>query len=308
MARESQSWLAMQRQVCKQALTDLWRRPLGNVLTLAVLTVALTLPACFYIAAKNISIVSQAWQNPTQLTVYLASGSGDAEARQLLERVSGWQEVAQTDYISPQQGLEEFRNHVGFTKALSLLDENPLPAVLVIKPTVQWQSSAAAARLAEKLRDLAGVDDVRLDSDWLQRLEAIQQLSVSLAMLMAGLMLLAVFLIVGNTLRLQLQNQKEAVQVMKLVGATNTYILRPFLYTGAWYGLLASVFALVLTTLVCLMIESAVDKLALLYGSDFHLTGLAWDECLLLIMLSSLLGVLAARLSAGRHLKEIEPI
>lgn len=308
MARESQSWLAMQRQVCKQALTDLWRRPLGNVLTLAVLTVALTLPACFYIAAKNISIVSQAWQNPTQLTVYLASGSGDAEARQLLERVSGWQEVAQTDYISPQQGLEEFRNHVGFTKALSLLDENPLPAVLVIKPTVQWQSSAAAARLAEKLRDLAGVDDVRLDSDWLQRLEAIQQLSVSLAMLMAGLMLLAVFLIVGNTLRLQLQNQKEAVQVMKLVGATNTYILRPFLYIGAWYGLLASVFALVLTTLVCLMIESAVDKLALLYGSDFHLTGLAWDECLLLIMLSSLLGVLAARLSAGRHLKEIEPI
>ncbi|GAB6262835.1 permease-like cell division protein FtsX [Photobacterium sp. R1] len=308
MARESQSWLAMQRQVCKQALTDLWRRPLGNVLTLAVLTVALTLPACFYIAAKNISIVSQAWQNPTQLTVYLASGSGDAEARQLLERVSGWQEVAQTDYISPQQGLEEFRNHVGFTKALSLLDENPLPAVLVIKPTVQWQSSAAAARLAEKLRDQAGVDDVRLDSDWLQRLEAIQQLSVSLAMLMAGLMLLAVFLIVGNTLRLQLQNQKEAVQVMKLVGATNTYILRPFLYTGAWYGLLASVLALVLTTLVCLMIESAVDKLALLYGSDFHLTGLAWDECLLLIMLSSLLGVLAARLSAGRHLKEIEPI
>ncbi|KDM92354.1 permease-like cell division protein FtsX [Photobacterium galatheae] len=308
MARESQSWLAMQRQVCKQALTDMWRRPLGNVLTLAVLTVALTLPTCFYIAAKNISLVSQAWQNPTQLTVYLASGTGDREARQLLERVSGWQEVAQTDYISPQQGLEEFRNHAGFAKALSLLDENPLPAVLVIKPAAQWQTSEAAAGLADKLRAQAGVDDVRLDSDWLQRLEAIKQLSVTLAMLMAGLMLLAVFLIVGNTLRLQLQNQKEAVQVMKLVGATNTYILRPFLYTGAWYGLLASALALVLTTLVCLMIESAVDKLALLYGSDFHLTGLAWDEGLLLLMLSSLLGVLAARLSAGRHLKEIEPI
>ncbi|QUJ67350.1 permease-like cell division protein FtsX [Photobacterium sp. GJ3] len=308
MARESQSWLTIQRQVGKQTLTDLWRRPLGNVLTLAVLAFALTLPSCFYLAAKNISIVSAAWQNPTQLTVYLREGTRDSEARQLQESIASWAEVSQAEYISPEQGLDEFREHAGFAQALSLLDENPLPAVLVIKPIDAWQSTVQATVLAEKLSEQSGVDDVRLDSDWLQRLDAIKQLSVSLAMLMAVLMLLAVFLIVGNTLRLQLQNQKDAVQVMKLVGATNRYILRPFLYTGAWYGLLSSLAALVLTALVCLMLEGAVDKLAALYGSDFHLIGLAWDECLLLIMLSSLLGVLAARLSAGRHLKEIEPI
>ncbi|MBD8513336.1 cell division protein FtsX [Photobacterium sp. CAU 1568] len=308
MARKAQSWFSVQRQVGKQALTDLWRRPVGNVLTLAVLAFALTLPACFYLAAKNIAIVSQAWQNPTQLTVYMAPGAGDADARTLRESLAGWTEISSADYVSPQQGLDEFREHAGFAKALSLLDDNPLPAVLIIKPSVQWQSGSQAEILARKLSEQAGVDDVRLDSDWLQRLEAIKQLSVTLTMIMAGLMLLAVFLIVGNTLRLQLQNQKEAVQVMKLVGATNTYILRPFLYTGAWYGLLASVAALVLTTLVSFILESAVDKLAALYGSDFHLTGLAWDECLLLILLSALLGILAARLSAGRHLKEIEPM
>ena len=177
-----------------------------------------------------------------------------------------------------------------------------------MRPAPAWQSSEKATQLAAKIRTQPSVDEVRLDSDWLQRLAAIKELAIILASLMSGLMLFAVFLIVGNTLRLQVLNQKDEIQVMKMVGATDSFILRPYLYVGVWYGLIGAVIAWVLTAIVTILLDGAVAKLAALYDNSFRLVGLSWDESLILVMTASFLGLLAARLSAGRHLKEIEPI
>ncbi|KHT65036.1 cell division protein FtsX [Photobacterium gaetbulicola] len=301
-------FFALHKQQCKQSLTDMMRRPLGNILTLAVLAFALTLPASFYLFAKNVTMVAQVWQNPTQMTVYLEPGISAGAAKQLHDELAAWPEITGLEAISPEQGLAEFRQQAGFEQALSLLDDNPLPAVLVVTPTEAWQLDAKATELASRLRLQNGVDEVRLDSDWLQRLAAIKQLVIILAMIISGLMLFAVFLIVGNTLRLQVLNQRDEIQVMKLVGATDSFILRPYLYTGVWYGLIGGLAAWLLTALVAMLLDSAVAHLADLYDSPFRMIGLGWDESLILLMISAFLGLLAARLSAGRHLKEIEPI
>ncbi|MGF1724456.1 permease-like cell division protein FtsX [Photobacterium nomapromontoriensis] len=308
MARNKTGYFSLHKQQCKQALADLMRRPLGNILTLAVLAFALTLPASFYLFAKNVTLVAQAWQNPTQLTLYLEPGIAPPIAENLRDELAAWPEIEVVDYISPQQGLAEFRQQAGFEQALSLLDDNPLPAVLIVRPGEQWQQSEQAAELAARIRTEPAVEEVRLDSDWLQRLAAIKQLMVTLAAIISGLMLFAVFLIVGNTLRLQVLNQRDEIQVMKLVGATDSFILRPYLYTGVWYGLIGGVSAWLFTIMISILLDDAVVNLANLYDSPFRLIGLNVEEGVILVMVAIFLGLLAARLSAGRHLKEIEPI
>ncbi|WP_256383477.1 permease-like cell division protein FtsX [Photobacterium toruni] len=310
MARKSIGFFAIHRQQAGSALKDMFRRPLGNFLTLAVLAVALTLPCTFYLMAKNITVVADAWQNPSQITLYLKHNTSNDDGQALADEIKNWSQVNSVKFITADQGLEQFRQNSGFDKALNLFDEqnNPLPAVVIVEPKRGWQTTAKANQLAQKLGQQNHVAEVRLDRDWLQRLAAIQQLAIALALLMSGLMLFAVFLIVGNTLRLQVLSHKDEIQVMKMVGATNSYILRPYLYVGVWYGLIAALIAWGLTQGVTLLLGDAVAQLANLYGSHFRMLGLNWDEGLIMIMVATFLGLMAARLAAGRHLREINPV
>lgn len=310
MARKSIGFFAIHRQQASSALKDMFRHPLGNFLTLAVLAVALTLPCTFYLMAKNITAVADAWQNPSQITLYLKHNTSNDDGQVLADEIKNWSQVNSVKFITADQGLEQFRQNGGFDKALNLFDEqnNPLPAVVIVEPKSDWQTTAKANELAQKLGQQKHVAEVRLDRDWLQRLAAIQQLAIALALLMSGLMLFAVFLIVGNTLRLQVLSHKDEIQVMKMVGATNSYILRPYLYVGVWYGLIAALIAWGLTQGVVLLLGDAVAQLSNLYGSHFRMLGLNWDESVIMIMIATFLGLMAARLAAGRHLREINPV
>ncbi|MCG7498911.1 permease-like cell division protein FtsX [Vibrio sp. Of7-15] len=299
---------AQHKKQAMQALKEMMRRPLGNALTLAVIAMSLALPSSLYLVGKNLSIVADSWQAPSQVSLYLEVGLSEEEATSLQDEVRGWSETSDVLYISPEQGLADFSQLSGFDQALTLLDENPLPAVLIVTPVVEWQSTDKVKELVRRLQAQPDVAEVRLDDDWLQRLDALRDLAVTVASVLAVLMLSAVFLIVGNTLRLNVLAHKEAIQVMKLVGATDGFILRPYLYTGMWYGFWGGIFAWILTAIVTVLLNGAVDTLALLYNSHFRLVGLTWDESLLLLMMAAFLGVLAARLSASKHLKEIEPV
>ncbi|EVU12141.1 ftsX-like permease family protein, partial [Vibrio parahaemolyticus V-223/04] len=152
--------------------------------------------------------------------------------------------------------------------------------------------------LAKEVGQQQDVTDVRLDEDWLARLNAIKTLAGIIVVTLTILMLGAVFLIVGNTLRFNVLANKEEIQTMKLIGATDGFILRPYLYTGMWFGVLGAVIAWFVTALVTIVMNSAVEDLAALYDSQFRLIGLSWDESLLLIITGSLLGCIAARISA----------
>ncbi|WP_319555375.1 permease-like cell division protein FtsX [uncultured Vibrio sp.] len=290
----------------KASFSALWQRPLGNILTLAVVSIALAMPACLYLLGKNVAGAAEDVASPSQVSAYLVEGMPDARVMVLKDEIETWPLVNTVEYISPQQGLADLSQYAGFDQALSLLSGYALPGVLVITPDSELKSDIQS--IAQDVRKQQDVTDVRLDEDWLARLDAIKTLASIIVITLSVLMLGAVFLIVGNTLRFNVLANKEEIQTMKLIGATDGFILRPYLYTGMWFGVLGSTIAWLVTTVMTFVMNSAVEDLAALYDSQFRLNGLNWDESLLLIIMGSLIGCVAARISAQRHLKEIEPV
>ncbi len=290
----------------KASFSALWQRPLGNVLTLAVVSIALAMPACLYLLGKNVAGAAENVASPSQVSAYLVEGMPDARVMVLKDEIETWPLVKGVEYISPQQGLADLSQYAGFDQALSLLSGYALPGVLVITPESELKSDIQS--IAKEVGEQKDVTDVRLDEDWLARLDAIKTLAGIVVITLSVLMLGAVFLIVGNTLRFNVLANKEEIQTMKLIGATDGFILRPYLYTGMWFGVLGATVAWLATTVMTFILNSAVEDLAALYDSQFRLNGLNWDESVLLIITGSLLGCIAARISAQRHLKEIEPV
>ncbi|ANS83865.1 permease-like cell division protein FtsX [Vibrio scophthalmi] len=299
-------YFAIHFKQAKSSLAALWSRPLGNILTLAVISMALTLPASLYLLGKNIAVATTNVAGPSHVSGYIKEQTPEPRIMVLKDELESLPEVAAVDYISPQQGLDDLSQYSGFDQAISLLDDYALPGVLVITPTSDDKQAVQA--LAQRVRAEDEISDVRLDEDWFARLDAIKNLVGGIVMTLSVLMLGSVFLIVGNTLRFNVQANKDEIQTMKLIGATDSFILRPYLYSGMWFGLLGAISAWILTALITILLNSSVEQLALLYDSRFRLIGLSWDESLLLLMLGTFLGCLAAKVSAQRHLNEIEPV
>ncbi|CAH8230497.1 Cell division protein FtsX [Vibrio aestuarianus] len=303
---KTDSFFTVHFKQAKASFSSLWLRPLGNILTLAVISMALAMPACMYLLSKNIASVASNVTSPSQISVYLQENTPEARIMVLKDELESLTDIASVEYISSQQGLADLSQYAGFEQAISLLDDYALPGVLIITPDVELQGQIKA--LAQKIQTEQDVTDVRLDEDWLARLDAIRALATVIVASLSVLMLGSVFLIVGNTLRFNVQANKDEIQTMKLIGATDGYILRPYLYSGMWFGLLGACAAWLLTACITVLLNGAVEDLALLYDSRFRLLGLSWDESLLLLMLGTFLGCIAAKVSAKRHLKEIEPV
>lgn len=300
------SYLGAHYHQAKASLMELWHRPLGNLLTLAVVSMSLAMPACLYLLSKNVAFVATHVATPSQISVFIEPKTPEARIMVLKDSIESHQQVEAVEYISSQQGLNDLSQDAGFEQALSLLDQFSLPGVLVIQPAVERSTDIRA--LADVFRQESNVSDVRLDEDWLSRLDAMKNLVALVVVSLSSLMLMAVFLIIGNTLRFNVLAHKEEIQTMKLIGATDIYILRPYLYSGMWFGLLGSAAAWFFTALLTLLLNGAVVDLAKLYDSRFRLLGLSWDETLLLLMVGTMIGCVAARVSAQRHLREIEPV
>ncbi|RJX65268.1 cell division protein FtsX [Vibrio sinensis] len=300
------SYFTVHYKEAKASLAALWQRPLGNLLTLAVISMALTMPASLYLLGKNIAVVSENVVTPSQVSGYLKEQIPEARVMVLKDQLESMPQVEKVQYISPQQGLADLSQYSGFDQAISLLDDYALPGVLVITPSSDSKEEIQA--LARELRSEDAITDVRMDEDWLTRLDAIKTLVLGIVVSLSILMLGSVFLIVGNTLRFNVLANKHEIQTMKLIGATDSYILRPYLYSGMWFGLLGAITAWILTTVITVSLNRSVEQLALLYDSRFSLIGMSWDESLLLLMVGAFLGCIAARFSARRHLKEIEPV
>lgn len=300
------SFIAVHIRQAKASFAQIWSRPLGNALTIAVISMALAMPSALYLLGKNISVASVNVTSPSKVSGYIKEQTPESRIMVLKDKLETMDKVSKVEYISPQQGLEDLSQHSGFEQAISLLDDYALPYVLVVTPSTE--DKAEIKQLASDIAKEEEVTDVRLDEDWLTRLDAIKKLVCGIVITLSVLMLGSVFLIVGNTLRFNVLANKEEIQTMKLIGATNGFILRPYLYSGMWFGLLGALFAWALTVLITIVLNTSVEELALLYDSQFRLVSLSWDESLLLLMLGVFLGCLAAKISAQRHLKEIEPV
>lgn len=305
-----QKWLYFWLQNLRQIITsigEIWRTPVASAMTIAVMGLSLTLPVTLHIVVKNIQSINLEWENASEITLFLNEGLTEQQISSAIRRIRTYDEVDELRYISKDDALAEFKNASGFGAALNYLDTNPLPASFVITPSKFYRSAESAKGLVNKLEREREVDFGQIDIDWLARLNAIVDMLEESVFTVALLLLLSVVLIIGNTIRLSIISRREEIEVMKLVGATEAFIQRPFVYTGIWYGLMGGLIAFIVVSFVVWWLQSALADISGLYATEFIIEGLTLGEFGLLMLVASLLGFSGAYWSVHRHIKEIEP-
>ncbi|HFQ13932.1 MAG TPA: cell division protein FtsX [Gammaproteobacteria bacterium] len=294
-------------QVFFYSLGQLSRQPLSLFMTSAVIGIALALPTGLHVLLQNAQQISGGWDGAAQISLFLKNSVSDRQARALARELEQRADIARVHYLSREQALAEFRQQSGFGDALEALKQNPLPAVLVIEPADSHSQPQQTAALLADLRRNPRVELAQLDMQWVKRLYAIMDIVHRGVLVLAGLLALAVLLVVGNTIRLAIQNRREEIVVMKLIGGTDAFIRRPFLYTGFWYGFFGALFAFLLVHLALLLLSGPVERLTALYHNSFELSRLDGGTTLGLLLAGVLLGLIGSWLAVGRHLRDIEP-
>ena len=307
LARPS-AWAQEHARAALGSLGRMWRNPLANGMTAAVIAIALALPASLWMLLQNVERATAGWDAGARISVYLEPGLEAAAVDAAAAQIGARESVRVRQRISAEQALAEFRTLAGFDDALAALEGNPLPAVLVIEPAPGTPRSAAAlGSLAGTLEGIAGVDRVQVDLEWVERLYALLDLIERGVALFAILLAAGVLLVVGNTIRLDILNRRQEIEVSKLIGASDAFIRRPFLYGGLWFGLIGAAMAWLLLAVTGGLLAGPTARLASAYGSAFRLSGLGADEIGALLGGGVLLGLIGSRLAVGRHLRAIEP-
>ncbi len=294
-------------QVFFYSLGKLIGTPFSTFLTAAVIGIALALPSALHVLLENVQHLSTGWDGATHISLFLKRDTSDKNARKLQTKLQSLAEVAEVQYISKDKALEEFKRLSGYGDVLKALKKNPLPSVLIVQPSLRYNNPENSEKLVADFQKLSYVDFAQLDMQWLRRLNAILKIVERGVTVMSVLLALAVTLVVGNTIRLAIQGRRDEIIIIKLIGGTDAFIRRPFLYTGAWYGFFGGVIAFVLVNIAVFSLSSPVENLTNLYQSDFSLQGLGFTDGLSLCGFSILLGLAGSWLAVGRHLREIEP-
>lgn len=301
------SYLSNHLRISLASLGRLSRQPAATLMTITVIAIALALPVGLFIALDNISKISVDWGDSTQISLFLHTSADLEDAKKLKARLIKSKDIKKIDIIDKKQGLKQFRETSGFGDALKYLDKNPLPVVLVVHPETTRYQPDITSRLVTQLGKYKQVEVAQLDVQWVKRLYTLLEIAQRSLWVVSCLLAGAVLLIIGNTIRLDIQNRREEIEVSKLIGASDSFIRRPFLYTGLWYGICGGVLAWLITVCSLLLIADPVQKLALLYNSSFNLSGLNFSNTLFLLLISCALGLSGSWLAVRRHLKEIEP-
>ena len=295
-------------QVFFYSLGQLSRTPVSTLMTCMVIGIALALPTGLHTLLKNAQQLSGGWESTAQISVFLNKNIRTSQAQKLKSDIQNWPDVISVHYISREQALKEFQELSGFGDALKALNTNPLPSVFIVKPKLSSSSDEQATqRLLNKLRNLKQTDKAQLDMQWVRRLYAIMNIVERGVLILGFLLALAVLLVVGNTIRLAIQNRYKEIVVMKLIGGTDAFIRRPFLYTGFWYGLFGGIIAWLLVSFALLSIGQPLEKLTMLYQNQFELANISFLTVLILLGISIFLGLAGSWFAVGRHLREIEP-
>jgi cell division transport system permease protein len=302
------SYLQSHRRLFFSTAQRLASEPVQTLMTSLVVAIALGLPAVLYVGVANLQQLGSRVETTTQITVFLKTESSQEAIEQLQQSLISEADVDTVEYISRQQALKEFRTLSGFGDVMDMLDENPLPPVFIVQPVAHFQHNLVASEvLVDKLKGMALVDDVQLDMKWMQRLQAMLVVGERLALSLGLALALGVLLIIGNTIRLAIESRRDEIVVVKLVGGTNAYVRRPFLYTGIWYGVTGGILAWALVAVGVQWISGPVERLAELYQSLFQLMGLGFFGLIVLLLIGASLGLIGAWLAVARHISSIEP-
>lgn len=301
------AWVTRHLQTSIGSLGRLAQHKLATALTVLVIGIALALPACLHLLVTNAQTATGNWNRAVDLTVFLKQPTSAEEARRTTERIRQRRDVAEAELILADAALKEFRRDSGFGDAIDALNENPLPHTIVVRPAPAYANAANLQGLATDIRALPSVEAVQLDTAWVNRLNAILEAFRRGLVLAAAILGLGVMVIVGNTIRLDIQNRRDEIEVTKLVGGSDAFVRRPFLYNGFWYGFGGAVTAWLITLVAIAVLREPIGRLAALYGSTFELRPLGLEPSLTLLLAGVALGWLGSYIAASRHLRAIEP-
>ncbi len=302
------AWAVRHMQVFLSTIGLMWRNPGSTLLTAAVLGVSLALPVGLFVLLDNVRQVGVGWDGTAQISAFLKPNIDESIGRGVADEITAYRQIESVTLISRLQALEEYRGFSGLGQVVETFEtENPLPVVLVINPDPEFSDPAAIEALVTEVGRHPRVDFAQFDLKWLERLYAIIDLLTRGVWVLAGLLALGVILVIGNTIRLEIENRREEIEIMKLIGGTDAFIRRPFLYTGFWYGCLGAMVAALFITVGFGLLDDPVRELSSLYQSSFRLSGLGPGGAAILLSGGSGLGLAGAWLAVGRHLGEIEP-
>lgn len=307
MLKNLRTLSAYHLQAANSSLNLLCRKPLATMMTVIVIAIALTLPTLFWVFTDNLEQLTVNWQRGGHISLYLKSPLSEAEQAAFVARVRATEGVGNVILKSSEDGLAELQQQEGMHDIMRYLPENPLPAMVDVIPALAINTPAQMEQLFARLKAYPQVEQAKLDMQWITKLHAILGFATKIAHALMALLASAVVLIIGNTLRLAIHNRHEEIQVLKLIGATDPYIARPFLYTGMWYSLAGAIMAVLFVNIFMLSVAVAVKQLAAAYQMHYPIMGLSVKQAYLLVIVSTMLGWLGARLSVKQQLASIEP-
>ena len=299
-------WAGRHMSTSIGALGRLFRQPFASLMIVLVIAVTLALPAAINLVVKNARAVSGSWDNALDFAVYLRQDMSVSEAEGLGRLIAQRADVDAVDIITSEEALAEFKLQSGFGEALDQLPENPLPHTLVVRPGA-GNTTASLFLLQEEIGNLPETDYVQADTEWVQRFHAILDIVRQAIAIGASLLGIAIVVIIGNTIRLDIENRREEIEVTKLIGASNAFVRRPFLWTGFWYGLFGGLLALALVRYGLFLLEGPVARLAGLYQSNIVISSLGVEESAAIIGIGVFLGLFASWFTTARHMRRIEP-
>ncbi len=299
-------WLARHASTSLGSLGRLVRQPLSSLMIILVIGVTLAIPAAINVVIKNVQAVSGSWDNALDFSVFLKLDQSEQDAERLAGLLRQRADIEHVDLVTSAQALESFKAQSGFGDALDQLDSNPLPHTLVVRPG-PGNTSASMVLLQEEIANLPATEFVQADTEWVQRFHAIIDIIRQAVAIGAALLGIAIVVIIGNTIRLDIENRREEIEVTKLIGASNAFVRRPFLWTGFWYGLLGGSVSLALVGYGLFLLRDPVARLAGLYQGNISIASLGLTESGTIVAAGVLLGLVASWVTAARHMRGIEP-
>ena len=299
-------WFARHFNTAGDSLGRLVRQPFASLMIILVIGVTLALPAALNLALKNFAVISGGWDDALDFSVFLDTELSVSEAEAIARLIAQRADVEDVQLITAADALAEFKQQSGFGDALDHLADNPLPHTLVVRPSPA-NTSQSMILLREELASLPETDLVQVDTEWVQRFHAILEIVQRAVMIGAGLLGLAIIVVIGNTIRLDIQNRRDEIEVTKLIGASNAFVRRPFLWSGFWYGLFGSLLGLGLVWYGLYLLQPAVTRLAGLYQSGLTVLTLDLQDSLAIIGIGIALGLIGSWSAAARHMRAIEP-
>lgn len=295
-------WKRQIHYAWQNVYNDFRQHAIASLLTIIVIAISITLPTIGYLLWKNANQAAHQWYPTPNLTVYINKTLNQKDTDNLIKQITQFPEVERVNYLSRDETLQEFKLWSGFSEALELLDENPLPAVAIIMPKDEAKQTAILHAIQTEIVKLKGVDDVRLDDSWFTRLTTFTDMVKTIVWTISIFMMIAVALVIGNSIRLAIFSRRQTIIVMQLIGATDGFILRPFLYSGMFNGFISAILALILSEIFIFRIDVIILNVSSVFGTIFNLEGLNWDESLFIILIATMIGWLSALLATKKYL------